>query len=61
MNRILKDIKLDVRKLVNKFNKFQDEIDELRWELASTQIPERASEIRNKIEKREKYFWKKIK
>ena len=61
MSRLVKDIKLDMRKLVNRFNKFQDEIDELRWELASTRIPERAHELREVIEKREKYFWKKIK
>ena len=54
MSRLVKDIKLDMRKLANRFNKLQDEIDELRWELASTQKPERAHKLREEIEKREK-------
>lgn len=54
MSRMVKDIKLDIRRLKNRFNKVQDEIDELRWELASTQIPKRAHELREEIEKREK-------
>ena len=54
MSRMVKDIKLSIRRLKNKFNRVQDEIDELRWELASTQKNEKRIELRNKIEKIEK-------
>lgn len=54
MSKLVKNIKLDMKKLSNRFNKLQDEIDELRWELASTQIAEKRLELREEIEKLEK-------
>lgn len=47
------NIKYKVKKVVNK-RKFQDEIDELRFELASTQIPKKRYEIKELLEELEK-------
>lgn len=49
----LTNVKYKVKKIINK-KKFQDEIDELRFELASTQIPERRYEIKELLKELEK-------
>lgn len=43
------NLKYKVKKVINK-SKFQDEIDELRFELASTQDDVRRAELREAIE-----------
>lgn len=47
------NVKYKVKKIINK-KKFQDEIDELRFELASTQIPEKRYEIKELLKELEK-------
>lgn len=49
----LTNVKYKAKKIINK-KKFQDEIDELRFELASTQIPERRYEIKELLKELEK-------
>lgn len=49
----LTNVKYKVKKIINK-KKFQDEIDELIFELASTQIPKRRLEIKELLEELEK-------
>lgn len=49
----LTNVKYKVKKIINK-KKFQDKIDELRFELASTQIPERRYEIKELLKELEK-------
>ena len=47
------NLKYKIKKVVNK-SKFRDEIDELRFELASTQIHKRRYEIKELLEELEK-------
>lgn len=49
----LTNAKYKIKKIVNK-KKFQDDVDELRFELASTQIPQRRVEIKKLLEELEK-------
>ena len=49
----LTNVKYKVKKIVNK-KKFQDDVDELRFELASTQISQRRLEIKELLEELEK-------
>ena len=49
----LTNVKYKVKKIINK-KKFQDNVDELRFELASTQIPKRRLEIKELLEVLEK-------